>query len=443
MTRGIAYKTRITATLLAFLVTMVSIAGTTAANPFETLPGDHWSYGTLKSLSRKGFVQRYVEDRLHLGYEMTYFDVAMWLGEALRRFGPDDRSPFTFTQLVDAFDEAHPDTPLSQQDRWELAELIGLVRDHLEMLGYPIPGGLEQVDRDGIRLDGVARALEQFRMRGESRIVYQDVNTSNGVTEMDRPNLEQTHTLRLSGPVTDRLSIGTVVRGESRLRMDGGDDEMFRLGSEGIDLAISGSAIARIGRVTGSGLSELAVGGMRELTGFQAALQTGQLGSKLLVARTRPELDPTTPPGENEALVTAWDGSVQVNERLQLGATVAYMQGEAGDAEEAKGESMAVVSVGGTYSVSPQLTLTTEMAQNPVVGDSRARCVSERCCIPCPSSHWEPSSPLPRKVFARFWVRKMVPAQASTSPPKSAGGFYRYAVSMSRAPRVRTGAIRK
>ena len=148
---------------------------------------------------------------------MTYFDVAMWLGEAFRRLGLDNGAPYTFSQLVDSFNAAHPDNALSPQERRELSELIALVRDHLEMLGYPVPGGVEQVDRDGIRLDGVAKALEQFRMRGESRIVYLDVHSSDGEGETERLNLEQSHTLRLSGPVSDRLNIGTVVRSESRL----------------------------------------------------------------------------------------------------------------------------------------------------------------------------------------------------------------------------------
>ena len=105
--------------------------------------------------------------------------------------------------------------------------------------------------------------------------------------------------------------------------------EMFRLGTEGIDLGISRSAMARIGKVTGSGMSDLAVGGVRDLTGFQAAMQTGQLGSMLLVARARPQQDVPLQPREHESLVTAWDGSLQVNERLQLGATFAHIQGEA------------------------------------------------------------------------------------------------------------------
>ena len=79
-------------------------------------------------------------------------------------------------------------------------------------------------------------------------------------------------------------------------------------------------------------------------------------------------------------------GRFSASERAaSTGATVAYMQGEAGDAEEAKGESMAVVLVGGTYSVSPQLTLTTEMAQNPVVGDSWGAVRIGAVLIPCPS----------------------------------------------------------
>src|SRR5690606_40158020 len=58
--------------------------------------------------------------------------------------------------------------------------------------------------------------------------------------------------------------------------------------------------------VTGAGLSELAAGGVRELSGFQAAFQSGQLGSTLLVARARVDgLDPTS--SATAPLITAVD----------------------------------------------------------------------------------------------------------------------------------------
>lgn len=365
-------KIRIAPALLLCLVTLTLLGAPAWANPFETLPADHWAYDTVKTLSKKGFLQRFIEDRLHLGYRMTYFDVAMWLGEAFQRHQPDANGSLSLGQLVDAFNESSPTSALTQQERLELADLIALVRDPMEILGYPLPRDIDSPDRDGIRLDGVAKALEQFRMRGESRIVYQDVQSGDRPGETDRPNLEQSHTLRLSGPVSPRLNIGAVLRGESRLSMDGGDDEMFRLGADGIDLGVPGSGIARFGRVTGAGLSDLAVGEARELSGFQAALQTGQVGSVVLVARPLRELpasgDGTAGEG-SQGLVTAWDGSVQLNDRLQLGATVAYLQT---DGQDSEADGTAVVSVGGTYFVTPQLTVTTEMAQNPTAGDGRA-----------------------------------------------------------------------
>ena len=54
MTKGISNPARITAALLAFLVVIGSIFGTALANPFETLPGDHWAYGTRQSPFQKG-----------------------------------------------------------------------------------------------------------------------------------------------------------------------------------------------------------------------------------------------------------------------------------------------------------------------------------------------------------------------------------------------------
>ena len=173
-------KIRIAPALLLCLVTLTLLGAPAWANPFETLPADHWAYDTVKTLSKKGFLQRFIEDRLHLGYRMTYFDVAMWLGEAFQRHQPDANGSLSLGQLVDAFNESSPTSALTQQERLELADLIALVRDPMEILGYPLPRDIDSPDRDGIRLDGVAKALEQFRMRGESRIVYQDVQSGDG-----------------------------------------------------------------------------------------------------------------------------------------------------------------------------------------------------------------------------------------------------------------------
>ena len=348
---------------LVVLASWLSLAVSASANPFETLPEDHWAYGTLKSLSRKGFVQRYVEDRLLLGYKMTYFDVAMWLGEALKRLIPEEGPLPKLSEVVAVHNAVHPDGSLSAGEERELEELIALVRDQLEILGYPIPGGIEGVSQRGIRLDGVTQALERFRMRGESRIVYQDVRAGEGGSdERSGASVEQSHTLHVSGPLSDRLNVGAVLRTESRL-WTGDDQEVLRIGSPGIDLGFPGAAVARFGVVTGAGISELAVGGVRELSGFQAAYQSGQIGSTLVLAKARLEdagEEGTTP------FVTAMDGSVQLTDQLQLGATVAYRAGGFSDDDA---EETTVFSVGGTYAVTPQLTLTTELAHNPSPGD--------------------------------------------------------------------------
>lgn len=362
--RGVIPETtRVWVVVLIAFAMVGWIAASAWANPFETLPPDHWSYDAVKMLSRKGMIQRYVEHRLLLGYEMTYFDVAMWLGEAFERYITGEDEGLTFSAFVEAFNAEHPESALGQEEREQLADLIEMVQDHLEMLGYPVPLDGDGRGRTGIRFQGVARALEQFRMRGESRIVYQDV-TSRGDGEGDGVNVAQTHTLRLSGPVSSRLNIGAVVRGEGRMSAE--NDDGFRLGAEGVDLGFPGSALARIGRVTGSGMSDLAIGGVRELTGFQAAVQTGRIGSMLLVGRTPAKEQGPLGEKDEEALVTAWDGSFRVNDRLQLGASLAYLQADSGDGED---HSQAVVSLGGTYAVTPQLTLATEMAQATAEGE--------------------------------------------------------------------------
>lgn len=358
------YRTALVA--LVALSLLVSLVAPVAANPFETLPEDHWSYAAVKTLSRKGFLQRYIEDRLLLGYKMTYFDLAMWLGEAMGRLAPAGEPAPSLLAIVAAHNGANPDHALDDLDKRQLAELVGLVRDQLEILGYPIPAEVGGEARDGIRLDSVARALENFRMRGESRIIYQDVRSVDAADEERLgANVEQSHTLHVSGSLSDRLNVGAVLRTESRV-WSGEEDNVFRIAAPGIDLGIPGAAVARFGTVTGAGISDLAVGGVRELSGFQAAFQSGQLGSTLLLARARvsdgdDEETPAVAP-----LVTAVDSTVQVTEQLQLGATVAYRSGAL---EPSDGASEAVVSLGGTYAVSPQLTLTTQIAHNPTAED--------------------------------------------------------------------------
>lgn len=360
------------AVLLALLIlwtTACPLAVPASANPFEVLPEGHWAYATVRSLSRKGFVPRYVADRLSLGYKMSYFDLAVWLGEAVQSLTLAEGPPPTVDDIVDVHNRAHPDVPLSESERRELGELLALVRDQLEILGYPIPVGVAGNGHEGIRLDGVAQALERFRMRGESRIVYQDIQQSAPEEEERRSsNVEHSYALHLSGALNQWLNVGAAFYTESKFGT-GYEQGMFRVAAPGVDLGVPGAAVARFGPVTGAGLSELAAGGVRELSGFQAAFQSGQLGSTLLVARARVDgLDPTS--SATAPLITAVDGLVRVTDRLQLEATMAYRSGGLEPSADGEGnEETAVVSVAGTYAVLPQLTLTTEVAQNPTAGD--------------------------------------------------------------------------
>ena len=109
--RGVIPETtRVWVVVLIAFAMVGWIAASAWANPFETLPPDHWSYDAVKMLSRKGMIQRYVEHRLLLGYEMTYFDVAMWLGEAFERYIPGEDEGLTFSAFVEAFNAEHPES---------------------------------------------------------------------------------------------------------------------------------------------------------------------------------------------------------------------------------------------------------------------------------------------------------------------------------------------
>jgi len=356
--------TWIVVTLL--LSTLIVFVQPVSANPFETLPPGHWAYDALEGLVSLDLGRAYVRQRLSVGEPLTYFDLALWVGDALdsmRAVAAADRggdwSRARFSEIVEAYNEALGGQALTR-DRSELFKsLIELSSAHLEVLGYVVPSDLGGGVRGETSVSGIAGLFEDFRLRGEGRIRYRDVGVASpgGSAGLAGSDFEQSYSLRMSGSVTDLVRIGADLSGEGR--MWNTDSDEFLLRSAGVDIGISHAAIARVGSVSGDGLNPMVVGEAGRLSGFQAGMHVGQVGSRVLVASVSPD-EPGTDAGKG--VVTAWDGSVQLTESLSLGATLASLQIERrGDLEDL---ANTVFRIGGTYRVLPNLTLAGEMAQN-------------------------------------------------------------------------------
>ncbi len=298
------------------------------------------------------------EIRFQLGGSITLFDLAFWVGDALERMSgllPDGGRGSSLAEWVAAYNEANPQRPLSEDDVRALRELLQLLLGQLEVLGYPLPADVAT----DLRIDGMPRVLEGLRMRGESHIRFVD-SLRVGQQPSSDAGLQQSYSLRLSGAVSSDINLGAALRSESRLAGVGTHE--FRLDFDGLDIGLSRSALARIGHVSSAGFNELVLGRGESLLGVQARLHTPQVDSKLLLGSVTGSGEPGGKPGASEALVTAWDGSIQLSERLRLGASLARLERE-GEAE-GEGEIKLVFSLGGSYAVSPALTLAGEMAQS-------------------------------------------------------------------------------
>lgn len=339
------------------MLAAASLSPPAGANPFETVGADHWALHAVRQLAGAGLLNARSEIRFQLGGTITLFDLAFWVGDALERMSgllPDEGRGSSLAEWVAAYNEEHRDRPLSADDERVLRELLQLLLGQLEVLGYPLPA---DVGRD-LRFDGIPRVFEGLRMRGESQIRFVDSGPSSGAS--GGAGLEQRYSLRLSGAVTGQINLGAALRSESRLTGVGTDD--FRLDFDGLDIGLSRAAVARIGHVSGTGFNELVLGRGGSLLGVQARLYTPQVDSKLLFGSLPGSGGPADDAAAAEATVTAWDGSVQLSDRLRLDASVARLEREG--EPEGEGEMRLVFSLGGSYAVSPALTLAGEMAQS-------------------------------------------------------------------------------
>lgn len=349
------------------MAAVVLIAPTGSANPFETLPQGHWSYDALEGLASLDIGRPYVRQRLIAGEPLTYFDLALWVGDALETMrsqatqwtGIDDPD---FDEIVAAYaDVVGPErfTP-ARIDLFR--SLVELSAGHLEILGYVVPRGIGGNDDDRASRLAIASILQDFRLRGESRIRYQERNESNPAVTPSEPgsgersSLEQSYALRLSGSLSELINVGAEVAGGGSMWSH--EAEPFQLTAGAIDIGVSRVAVARVGNVSGAGLNQLALGERSNLAGLQAGVSVGQLGSQLLVASIPDEASPTD--GATWGVVTAWDGTVLVNDRLELGATVGRLStdGSVGDS------GSTVVRIGGSYAISPSVALAGEVAHN-------------------------------------------------------------------------------
>ena len=65
--------------------TLIVFVQPVSANPFETLPPGHWAYDALEGLVSLDLGRAYVRQRLSVGEPLTYFDLALWVGDAPRQ----------------------------------------------------------------------------------------------------------------------------------------------------------------------------------------------------------------------------------------------------------------------------------------------------------------------------------------------------------------------
>lgn len=354
--------------IVGVIVVCISVAlcsGLAGANPFETLPPGHWAYDALEGLVSLDLGRAYVRQRLSIGAPLTYFDLALWVGDALdalrevaKAHRGGDWSHASLEEIAEAYNDAMG-SPLINRDRIELLRsLIDLSSVQLEVLGYTVPRDAGAEGSGEARGLGLAGLFEEFRLRGEGRIRYRDVGGASGSGPAGEAGAALVHSyaLHMSGPVSESVRIGAGFSGQTR--MGGVESGDFSLSSGGVDIGISHRAIARVGDVTSDSVNPLVLAGADRLSGFQAGMNLGQVESSLLVAAIGSEGAGTD--GER-GVVAAWDGSVQVNDRLSLGATVASVQTQG--AANAPEQALAVFRIGGTYTVFPSLTLAGEMAQ--------------------------------------------------------------------------------
>ncbi len=340
------------------------------ANPFATVAKDHFAYDTVKAFLGYGLGSTYVEDRVRVGESITYFDLSVWSGELLDRLrGPvvgeaatDSVMP-PLGSLISKYNTDNAEQPIDERLARSLHDVLEHVAGHMEVLGYALPADFRTPSTRGETARGIGRVFEDFRLRGESRIRYVDVNGFGSHLENGDlghgEGLEQSYKLQLGAPVSSGIAIGAELSGSGRLWSDQG--EGFELDSGAIDIGVAQSAIARVGDVTGDGLSELTMAQSKSFSGVRAGVRLGELGSMLIVGKhSGPQEDGVG--AEAGALLTAWDGSMRVSDRLKLGATWAHVENES-DLDVHEDEST-VIRLGGVYSISPQLTLSGEMAQS-------------------------------------------------------------------------------
>lgn len=342
-----------------------------SANPFETIAKEHVTYSAVREFLGYELGKSYVEDRVRLGEAITYFDLAVWAGEVLNGLRtyvdshpngrPADSLPLS--TLVEAYNARNAQSEIDEATARSFATVVTHVAGHLEVLGYTLPPDIQDVSNRVEASNGIAKVFEDFRLRGESRIRFVDV--SGARRDGDDGDLEhgdafeQTYKLQMAAPVSHEISVGAEIRGGGRLWAEQG--EGFELESGAVDIGVAHSAIARLGRVSGDGLSELAMADVESLSGLRAGVHVGELGSTLLVGKYDADVNSSST-SSSGGVVTAWDGSLRVTDRLKLGATLAHLENDdqlgSGDPEST------IIRLGGVYNISPQLTLSGEMARS-------------------------------------------------------------------------------
>lgn len=347
------------------------------ANPFESLSKDHFAYNAVRRLSGYELGKAYVEDRVRIGEPITHFDLAMWVGAVLDRLTElstpvegIERAPDSIADLVQHYNALFPDKPIDVSAAQALVEATIYIADHLHVLGYSLPKEAQKARGWNESSAGIARAFETFRLRGESRLHFVDVDVRPAAGEdgdaEHSSELRQSHRIQIVSPITEEINLGAEIEGGGSLITAEG--QRFALQSAALDIVFAQSGVARVGHVSGRGISQLAIADVESLSGVRAGLRLGDVGSTLLLGRytsdgTGDDASPAV------GMVTAWDGLVEVSPRLRVGATLAHAESErSGETSETEGT---VFRVGGVYTISPQLTLSGELARSAHDGGNR------------------------------------------------------------------------
>lgn len=358
---------------------LIWLAPAVRANPFEAVAQESYAYDVVRRLDGRGLGNLYVQERVRSGEAITYFDLAIWVGqviEALRAeyasaHEGDAHGSVPLAALVENFNRRYPSLAIDADLEGALARLEGDVAGYMVILGYSPTREDRAGGAAGVRPAGVARFLENLRARSGAGLRFASVgaDVSGARAFGDDEHSEgaaDAYTLEVVAQLAPTIRYGTDVSRQHA--SSAGEGASLAVTPSAPDVGAKGTGIGRSRDLGEWGLSELALGDLRGLSGLQAGLHIETPGSTIVVGRHE-ELTGRRPFGGGEGverLLTAWDGALPLSDRLTLGATLAHLAvapPEGTSSVRIVGENT-VVRVGGTYALSPQVIISGEMARS-------------------------------------------------------------------------------